>query len=279
MPAQKRLPSDWTEEHVARLWDWYGSQPQRQEICFSNQVGQGIINFAKATNQLQGKVLDFGCGAGHLLGRLLEEKLECFGLDTSRSFTDLVNDKYRLIANWRGAECVVNLPSTYPASYFDVVFCVEVLEHVTSDTAAVILGEIRRVLKPNGIAIVTTPFSEVLDSNTVYCPFCNSEFHRMQHFRSVTVDDLTSQLEAAGYQVIFCRNLDFVAFQTAILPPGWRDWSYNSLAGWVTYRRRIWRDRVAPRPFPRGRVFNQVLGDGAGNHLCAVVQPRPQVAL
>lgn len=48
----------------------------------------------------------------------------------------------------------------YPANYFDFVLANHVLEHVQDDTRA--LGEIFRVLKPGGHAILQTPYSRVL---------------------------------------------------------------------------------------------------------------------
>lgn len=44
-----------------------------------------------------------------------------------------------------------------PSDHFDVVVCTEVLEHVLNPFAAV--AEIRRVLKPRGIFLATSPFN------------------------------------------------------------------------------------------------------------------------
>ena len=44
-----------------------------------------------------------------------------------------------------------------PANEFDVVICTEVLEHTLNPFAAV--QEIKRILKPGGVAFVTTPFN------------------------------------------------------------------------------------------------------------------------
>lgn len=43
----------------------------------------------------------------------------------------------------------------FPSAYFDVVTCIEVVEHVAEPTR--LIGEIRRVLKPGGRAIITCP--------------------------------------------------------------------------------------------------------------------------
>ena len=48
----------------------------------------------------------------------------------------------------------------YPADYFDFVLANHVLEHVQEDMRA--LGEIFRILRPGGYAILQTPYSRVL---------------------------------------------------------------------------------------------------------------------
>ena len=50
----------------------------------------------------------------------------------------------------------------FPEMYFDVVIANHVLEHVANDRLA--LSEICRVLKPGGVAILQTPFSDMLQS-------------------------------------------------------------------------------------------------------------------
>jgi ubiquinone/menaquinone biosynthesis C-methylase UbiE len=52
---------------------------------------------------------------------------------------------------------------SFPDSYFDAVIANHVLEHVSDDTEAI--GEVTRVLKPGGIAILQTPYSALLPSS------------------------------------------------------------------------------------------------------------------
>ena len=43
----------------------------------------------------------------------------------------------------------------FPDDFFNAVSCLNVLEHIEDDAAA--LAEIRRVLQPKGIAVITVP--------------------------------------------------------------------------------------------------------------------------
>lgn len=58
-------------------------------------------------------------------------------------------------------ECIDVMAIPYPDEAFDFVIANHVLEHVGDDVLA--LAELRRVLKPGGIAILQTPFSDVLE--------------------------------------------------------------------------------------------------------------------
>src|SRR5579872_7120077 len=96
-------------------------------------------------------VLDLGCNNGFGTHHLSSVAASVVGLDVSeaaiadarRRFADC---DFRVFAG-------VNLP--FPEAAFDVVVSLQVIEHI-ADTA-VYLGEIKRVLKPSGTAVFTTP--------------------------------------------------------------------------------------------------------------------------
>ncbi len=93
----------------------------------------------------KGKVLDIGCLKCHLKD-LLGECYDYTGLD----FTKFNNNTNIIVRDLN------RKPSPpFPSNSFDIVVCTEVLEHLfhINDVA----GEINRVLKPNGIAIIIFP--------------------------------------------------------------------------------------------------------------------------
>jgi ubiquinone/menaquinone biosynthesis C-methylase UbiE len=75
--------------------------------------------------------------------------------------------------------CIEALP--YKDKTFDVVFCSEVLEHLSSEQLEIGLKEVCRVLKPEGYFIGTVPDQENLNDNIVICPGCGHIFHRWGH--------------------------------------------------------------------------------------------------
>ncbi|MDB5175754.1 MAG: methyltransferase [Candidatus Saccharibacteria bacterium] len=55
------------------------------------------------------------------------------------------------------ADLCKNNASVIPADHFDIVVCTEVLEHTLNPFLAV--DEIKRILKPGGIALISTPYN------------------------------------------------------------------------------------------------------------------------
>ena len=101
------------------------------------------------------RVLDYGCGDGSFLAMLLSGAAppsEAVGADIA---ADLVEDCRRRLGS-RGASFVTlpQLAERAPAS-FDVIFCMEVLEHVL-DTEE-ILDRLDQLLAPGGALIVSVP--------------------------------------------------------------------------------------------------------------------------
>lgn len=96
----------------------------------------------------RGKLLDCGCGEGHLLQELSGEK---YGVDSSRSALRKAGERNPDAEILHGY--LEHLP--FDDNYFDVVICSEVLEHIKDFPKAV--SEIIRVTKKAGIMIITVP--------------------------------------------------------------------------------------------------------------------------
>ncbi|NBD25799.1 class I SAM-dependent methyltransferase [Paenibacillus glycinis] len=59
----------------------------------------------------------------------------------------------------RAHASIASLP--YPASRFDTIFCISVLEHLSAEDLAASLGEFNRTLKPGGKLVLTFDFPTV----------------------------------------------------------------------------------------------------------------------
>ncbi len=123
------------------------------------------------------RILDAGAGAGDLVRHLGRRHPEAkiVGIDIAPKSEDV------------RAGDISDLP--FSDGYFDTIFCVEVIEHLSAEATGRTLGEFRRLLAPGGHVIITTPFAEDLKQNIVKCPCCGTVFHRWGHQQSFDIED------------------------------------------------------------------------------------------
>ena len=98
------------------------------------------------------RLLDIGCGNGYITERIKSvtyHNMEFYGIDIQADRVEA--------PSWLSLQKVdidkEDLP--YPDNFFGAIYCGEVIEHVF-DTDH-LLREIKRVLSPSGICVITTP--------------------------------------------------------------------------------------------------------------------------
>jgi len=98
------------------------------------------------------KVLDIACGAGYGTRKLADQVGEVHGGDIDSDVIAQVRGEahYRNICFH--TEDVTKM--SFPDNLFDAVVSMETIEHVVADDC---LKEIRRVLKPGGLSVISTP--------------------------------------------------------------------------------------------------------------------------
>jgi ubiquinone/menaquinone biosynthesis C-methylase UbiE len=207
-PIQKK-PLDWTAEDIANFWDWQSKNAARQQQYFTAVMAPGIVNFLKKNNLLKGKLLDYGCGAGHLLEQLVKEKdVALYGLDFSTDSLSATKNKIANAGNVKELVLVNELPGSFNDNMFDIITCIETIEHLQDDQLHATMKELYRIAKSGGKIFITTPFNEDLERNLCFCPFCKSEFHQMQHMQSFDVASLTALAKQYQFEVKYCDHID-----------------------------------------------------------------------
>jgi len=113
-------------------------------------------------HSLKGKViLDIGCGYGWF---------ETFAIGKKAKRIDATeiseNDLYTIRSNINNPKVVTTVASAVKLPFqnksFDIVVSWEVLEHIPRNTELRMFSEIKRVLKPDGVFVLSTPYSSVL---------------------------------------------------------------------------------------------------------------------
>ena len=154
--------------------------------------------------------LDYGCGNGDLLNLLIKDsKCQYYGLEYSEESAKGVESRMSNFDNWNGCSVLKSFPSDLEAEKFNLITFIETIEHLKDKMLDQTLSEIHRLLKKNGYVVITCPYDENLEDNHVFCPFCNSEFHRMQHMRTFDKTTLPALMETYGFKTVYCQNVNF----------------------------------------------------------------------
>ena len=184
---------EWTDEQVKKFWDYESQFPEKY---FTHTFGDRILE--EVGEHLLGKknVLDYGTGIGLLIPHMLKHNLEVTGTDFSHDSIESVNQRFKNEANFNGAyyiDDIINIDKKY-----DVIFCIEMIEHISDHYLDITFKNFKSLLADDGLIVITTPNDEVLDGNKVFCPNCNSVFHRWQHVKSWSTSSLEKVITNYG---------------------------------------------------------------------------------
>jgi 2-polyprenyl-3-methyl-5-hydroxy-6-metoxy-1,4-benzoquinol methylase len=115
-----------------------------------------ILDIAKDVTKKGGKnILDLGCGEETYIENLVKiNNNNFYGVDISDFVIDLHKKAYQDYSNVEFIACPAEkLP--FNKEYFDLIICDELIEHVPK--AEILLDEIKRIIKKDGILIISTP--------------------------------------------------------------------------------------------------------------------------
>ena len=209
MDFTKKQPQDWSHQNIANFWDWQSKDALRSTNYFTAVMAGGIVRFLRSRDMIKGKLLDYGCGSGHLLEQLAKENNAAYyGLDFSSDSVDEAKERTKSNTNVKAVVLVDRLPSPFENDTFDTITFIETIEHLQDDMLDETMKELYRILKPGGKLLITTPFNEDLEKHFTFCPFCRSAFHHMQHMQSFTIERLNKLLQQYSFNVTCCNNID-----------------------------------------------------------------------
>jgi len=131
----------------------YTTEITSEEIVSDNPIHQRLFKaYVVAKDYIHGDVLEVGCGEGRGVSTLLKHSKSFTAVDKIRNVIDALQEKFPA-----GKFITMNIPPLggLNDNFYDSIVSFQVIEHIENDV--LFLKEIHRVLKPGGIALLTTP--------------------------------------------------------------------------------------------------------------------------
>lgn len=130
----------------------YATEITSETEASDNPIHHRLLKaYVLARNYIRGNVLEVGCGEGRGIDWMIDKAASFTALDKIDEALVKLRKKYPN-ANFIAGNIP---PFQAPSDAYDVVVSFQVIEHIQDDAAY--LKEIFRVLKPGGIALITTP--------------------------------------------------------------------------------------------------------------------------
>jgi len=188
----------------------------KYDINKFNKFYPYIKNYLKNIEKI--KVLDVGGGEGHLLDLFLKKLKEDFNngpyINSEFHMVDISKRQVEM-AKEKGYNAIIYDISKgfpYDDESFDIIFVSEVIEHIFDTTT--FLKECNRILKKDGIMVLTTPNIASIGNriNLLFfgkrpgCIDCKLE-NSSGHIRAFDINDIESLLNLAKFRIIKITGL------------------------------------------------------------------------
>lgn len=167
------------------------------------------------------KILDVGCGDGIWYNELRKRGINVVGIDTSDYDLNKLNERAKILNLKTEAIKADAQEMPFENNVFDKVYSISTLEHIEDDKK--VFREVARVLKPNGLLVLSIPMKEVpfLTKIAVRLPkpikelfynklvinakneqdYLNNFNKHYFHCRNYTIEDIRERLEKYGFKI------------------------------------------------------------------------------
>ncbi len=145
-----------SEDEVLNSYDTYLPVKPGEIDSWQNMIAPVVdvsANVVLENTKTDGtRLLDIGCGHGFFLKRMAQLGWQAEGIEVSKPGRDYARQELGLCIHPKPLEAMA-----FPPNHFDAVTLFYVIEHVHDP--ALVLKEVNRILKPNGMLLLRWPHS------------------------------------------------------------------------------------------------------------------------
>jgi 2-polyprenyl-3-methyl-5-hydroxy-6-metoxy-1,4-benzoquinol methylase len=195
------------------------------------------LKFQRVARELpaEGQYLDVACGPGTFIGTV-SSQLFCTGVDIAAAQIDYASKHYGNPTKKFQMMEPGRLP--FPDATFDVVTSVELIEHISPAEAAQLFLECKRVLKPGGKLIVTTPnYACLWPMIEWFLNKLSKVSYESQHITKYKPASLAAKLNEAGLGNVKVETCLFSAPFMAAISWGFSDFVARIEPGFLVRKR------------------------------------------
>jgi 2-polyprenyl-3-methyl-5-hydroxy-6-metoxy-1,4-benzoquinol methylase len=172
-----------------KLWDrlLFGKRGLREKSPITNDRINEVLRMIE---NKRGRLLDVGFGQGFIEKRASKDRFDLYGIEISQIAVKRV--EATIDGNFKIGS-ILEIP--FHNNFFDVVLVLEVLEHISPHNTFKGLKEVKRVLKNEGLLIVSVPLNEDLKE------MCEEGQNPNAHVRVYTPELIKAELKIAGFKI------------------------------------------------------------------------------
>lgn len=166
------------------------------------------------------RILDAGCGTGIMMSELAKKFPLTYGIDNSKKALKFCHK--RGLHKVKLGDLEKKLP--FPTNHFDVITCLDVIEHLKHDGAA--LKEMHRVLKKDGRIFINVPAFQFLWTHHDDLLWHKRRYRRRELVKLIRKSGFRVQKSSYFYSFLFLQavvlfklGLLFGGKKTSVIPP------------------------------------------------------------
>lgn len=176
----------------AEVFDYYRDRNDKLEQVSVSLLRRSIIRQIPRNTRF---LLDVGCGCAYIAKHFINSGTRVVSLDVAQANAEKALKKYPSDNHAAVVADVFALP--FKENTFDCIVASEIIEHTVDPHAFV--EALKRVLKPGGTLIISTPYKEKIEYSL--CIHCNCKTPKNAHLHSFDKNNMRSLHSMSGLEV------------------------------------------------------------------------------